>query len=297
MTIIGGFLGAGKTTLLNRLLRGNKGVRYTVLVNDFGQLNIDERLIEKHNGDTIALANGCICCNIGDGLMMTFLTMLKSEPLPEHIVIEASGVADPAKIVQIARAAHVLREDATIILVDGEQILTQLEDQYIQSTAVHQIKSADVILLNKTDLIDEAQCIAVLEKLNEISPQTTIIRSMQANVPMDALFGHTNVADVSHTHDHSHDEVFHAMTFEGEVAFDKESLDDALKAMPHSVLRSKGSVQLTDGHFYTLQKVGPRHELIKNEAAAKTQLVFLYCGPINLEQDITDILHKAQTKF
>src|SRR5260370_27798592 len=94
-TVSGGFLGAGKTTLLNRLLRGATGRRFAVLVNDFGALDIDGRLVADHGGDTIALANGCLCCTIGDSLVTTLLSLLEHPERFDHIVVEASGVADP----------------------------------------------------------------------------------------------------------------------------------------------------------------------------------------------------------
>src|SRR5258708_24937025 len=95
-TVIGGFLGAGKTTLLNRLLRGATGRRFAVLVNDFGALDIDGRLVADHDGDTIALANGCLCCTIGDSLVTTILSLLERPERFDHIVVEVTGGAGPA---------------------------------------------------------------------------------------------------------------------------------------------------------------------------------------------------------
>ena len=104
-TVIGGFLGAGKTTLLNRLLRGATGRRFAVMVNDFGALDIDGRLVAEHAGETIALANGCLCCTIGDSLVTTLLALLERSERFDHIVVEASGVADPGRIADLATRA------------------------------------------------------------------------------------------------------------------------------------------------------------------------------------------------
>jgi hypothetical protein len=98
VTIIGGYLGAGKTTLINALLAADHGRRLAVLVNDFGAVNIDVELIERHDGETISLTNGCICCSIADSLGESLDQVLALEPRPDQIVIEASGVADPAAI-------------------------------------------------------------------------------------------------------------------------------------------------------------------------------------------------------
>src|SRR4051812_41004512 len=100
-TVIGGFLGAGKTTLLNCLLAGTTGRRFAVLVNDFGTIDIDGRLIAAHRGDTISLANGCVCCTIGDSLVETVMRLLEGARRFDHIVVEASGVADPGRIADL----------------------------------------------------------------------------------------------------------------------------------------------------------------------------------------------------
>jgi len=102
-TVIGGYLGAGKTTLLNHILRNNDGRRFALLVNDFGSINIDAALIKNQDGETINLANGCICCTLAAGFASAIYTILERDPLPDHIIVEASGVADPHKVAQYGR--------------------------------------------------------------------------------------------------------------------------------------------------------------------------------------------------
>src|SRR5476649_1880617 len=121
-TVIGGFLGAGKTTLLNRLLRGATGRRFAVLVNDFGALDIDGRLVAAHGGDTLALANGCLCCTIGDSLVTTLLALLERPGRFDHIVVEASGVADPGRIADIAVLEPRLVRDGVIVVADAGSV-------------------------------------------------------------------------------------------------------------------------------------------------------------------------------
>ncbi len=103
VTIIGGYLGAGKTTLLNSLLSGAHGVKLAVIVNDFGSINIDAALVANRDGETISLTNGCVCCSIGDNLALTLHDLAEQANGPEHVVIEASGVADPSKIARFGR--------------------------------------------------------------------------------------------------------------------------------------------------------------------------------------------------
>src|SRR5260370_32432312 len=120
--VSGGFLGAGKTTLLNRLLRGATGRRFAVMVNDFGALDIDGRLVADHSGDTIALANGCLCCTIGDSLVTTLLALLERPQRFDHIVVEASGVSDPGRIADLAVLEPRLARDRVIVLVASAQV-------------------------------------------------------------------------------------------------------------------------------------------------------------------------------
>src|SRR4029077_18189906 len=127
--VIGGFLGAGKTTLLNRLLRGSTGRRFAVLVNDFGTLDIDGSLVADHGGDTIALANGCLCCTIGDSLVTTLLALLDPPELFDDIVVEASGVADPGRVADLATLETRLARDGVIVVVDAALVRARGADR------------------------------------------------------------------------------------------------------------------------------------------------------------------------
>jgi len=158
LTVIGGFLGAGKTTLINHILneaaKTGGGVRYAVLVNDFGDLAIDESLIEKHDGTTIALANGCICCTIGTDLFETVMDLMDREMPPEHLIIEASGVADPRPIAELGSLNPHLSRDLTLVVIDAEQIRAQWNDERLRDTVERQIQAANLLVLNKTETLD-----------------------------------------------------------------------------------------------------------------------------------------------
>ena len=120
VSVLGGYLGAGKTTLLNHLL-ATADSRVAVLVNDFGDINIDEALIESSNGDTLALSNGCICCSLIDGFTGALATIRELDPRPERLLIEASGVADPATVAAWGHSPG-FSLDATVVVVDSETI-------------------------------------------------------------------------------------------------------------------------------------------------------------------------------
>jgi G3E family GTPase len=185
-TVIGGFLGAGKTTLLNRLLRGATGRRFAVLVNDFGALDIDGRLVADHGGDTIALANGCLCCTIGDSLVTTLLSLLERPERFDHIVVEASGVADPGRIADLAVLEPRLARDGVIVVVDAAHVRERAADRRVGDTVTRQLGAADLIVLNKVDL---AHDLAVLHGWLSTHSAAPVLEARHADMPLDLLFG------------------------------------------------------------------------------------------------------------
>ena len=139
VTIIGGYLGAGKTTLLNRLLADVHGMRLAVLVNDFGAVNIDAALIANRDGETISLTNGCVCCSIGDNLGIALYDLAERRDGPEHIVVEASGVADPARIAHYAGCHPRLDLDGIVVVVDAETVQARADDKYVGDVVRQQL--------------------------------------------------------------------------------------------------------------------------------------------------------------
>src|SRR5690606_15450359 len=152
LIVLGGFLGAGKTTLLNHMLSEAGGRRIAVMVNDFGPINVDAALIAEHDGETISLTNGCICCSIGSGLDAALMQVLERQPAPELIVIEASGVSDPGRIAQVGMSDPMLQLEAIVVMVDADQATEQLDDPLLADTIARQIDAAGLLVLNKTDL-------------------------------------------------------------------------------------------------------------------------------------------------
>lgn len=185
-TVIGGFLGAGKTTLLNRLLSGAKGRRFAVLVNDFGSIDIDGRLIAEHGGDTIALANGCVCCTIGDSLIETLLALLDRPERFDHIVVEASGVADPSRIADLGVLDERLVRDGVVVVVDAADVRARAAERRMGDTVVRQLGAADLIVLNKVDLADDLPAIHSWLSTHSAAP---VLDARQCEVPIELLFG------------------------------------------------------------------------------------------------------------
>ena len=157
VTIIGGYLGAGKTTLVNHLLRNADGKRLAVLVNEFGELPIDEDLIEAQDDTMISIAGGCVCCSYGNDLTLAMMDLAKLQPRPDHVLLEASGVALPGAIAASISLLQGFQIDGVVVLADAETIRQQAEDTYVGDTIERQLHDADLVVLSKADLVDEAQ--------------------------------------------------------------------------------------------------------------------------------------------
>ncbi len=183
LTVIGGFLGAGKTTLLQHWLRTAGGRRLAVLVNDFGALNVDAALIAASGADTIALSNGCVCCQIGDDLSAALMRVLDSADRFDAIVVEASGVSDPWRIAQIGLADPALALGGVIVLADASALPAQAADPLLADTLQRQLDSADLIVLNKSDLVDAAELQRVGEWLDAHAGAVPRLQTQQAAVP------------------------------------------------------------------------------------------------------------------
>lgn len=281
-TVLSGFLGAGKTTLLNRILQGDHGKRIAVLVNDFGEINIDAQLVVGVEGETVSLQNGCICCSIRDDLLSEMLRLSERDPAPEHIVIEASGVSDPVAVANTLMSAQMMGRlvlDAIIIVVDAEQ-LTSLSgpDQVL---AIDQIGVADIVVLNKIDLVDEQQREKVKrEFIRQIVPDARIFETSYADVPLELLLGiglfeptrllERDARDVHvhgesteqhhHEHEHDHSLIFSTWNWRSFSPVRLKKLERAVNQLPTAIYRAKGVFQVADdpSRRAVLQVVGRR---------------------------------------
>jgi G3E family GTPase len=269
VTVIGGFLGAGKTTLVNHVLRSNLPIRFAVLVNDFGEINIDADLIARHDGDTINLANGCVCCSIGDSLISTLLNLTSREDRPDHIVIEASGVADPLRIAEIAMVDPAsFHLEAVVTLADADNVRRHAADRYVGDLVYDQIASADLLVLNKIDLVDETTRAEVRGWLDEQRGSIPVIETVDAEAVADLLFGvlpsHRNqrgsgfrAIEVRQ----DHDALFESVNFQSTRPVTRSALNRFGQTLPDSVLRAKGIGVLADGGHVAFHRAGRRWSL------------------------------------
>jgi G3E family GTPase len=277
VTLIGGYLGAGKTTLVNHILRNADGRRIAVLVNEFGDLPIDDDLIEARDDDLIAIAGGCICCSFGSDLVAALMTIKSRTPAIEHIVIETSGVALPGAVVQATALLPNVSIDGVIVLADAETIADRARDRYMGDTILRQLADADLIVLNKVDLVTAGQTASLTSWLGTEAPRARVLAVQNAQIPIELALGlHTDrlgARGSARPHDTSRYETFVAEHGAiGDIGqFCARLSDPAL-----GVLRAKGFVHDSAGRLHSLHVVGPRVSATPetgNERA--TRLVFI----------------------
>jgi G3E family GTPase len=265
LTVIGGFLGAGKTTLLNQILRDAGGRRLAVLVNDFGAINIDAELVESREGQMVSLKNGCICCGVsGDFIGELALLRDRLDP-PEHVVVEASGVADPGQIVVLGDLPG-YRKDAAVVVADAETVRARAADEATRHQVVGQLRAADLLVLNKTDLVEPGELAQTRAWLRElIGPSTAIVETAFGAVPIDIVLGvHGGAAGHEHAaHDHHHHPEFESWSWSGEEPVSGAGLVVLLEGLPDGIVRAKGLLHLREdpANRYVLQVVGKRFSI------------------------------------
>jgi G3E family GTPase len=192
LTVLTGFLGAGKTTLLNRILTANHGMRIGVLVNDFGSISIDADLVVGVQDNMVSLANGCVCCEIRDDLVASLGELVARDETVELIVLEASGVADPAGIFATfsdSGLQNQVRLDAIVCVLDGEQVFAFPEYPALMDLKLHQVGFADMVIVNKTDLAGPVQLARVRSWLDDHFSRLRIVEASHCDVPFAVLFG------------------------------------------------------------------------------------------------------------
>ncbi len=225
VTIISGFLGSGKTTLLNYILKNQVGIKTAVLVNEFGEIGIDNDLIIEGSEDMIELNNGCICCSINGELLNTVSKVLERAEKLDYLIVETTGLADPLPVAMTFAAGDLrekVRLDSIITVIDGENFDFEINNT---SVAYSQILYGDILLLNKCDLVNEEQLNKVEKFINKIKKEPRILRSTNSEVGLQTIMSvglfetdtfkfdkdKENVEDNSHDHSsHSHDHSSHS---------------------------------------------------------------------------------------
>lgn len=276
LSVIGGYLGAGKTTLLNHLLRNSEGRRYAVLVNDFGSINIDAALIESQDDSVIKLDNGCVCCSLVNGLAETLHRIRQMEPWPEHVIVEASGVADPVRISHHAYVAP-YRPEAVLVVADAETLRQKGGDRFVGDSVLRQLRGADLVVLNKTDLMSAEQLQEVRQWLQEKAPGGRVVETEYGRISSSLLHGHEARPNLEGDGSHAD---YASWSVRWPEALEEATFRTAVEGWPETVLRAKGFVFLkTDAERrYLFQKVGRRWTLEPDQpwaALPQTELVLI----------------------
>ncbi len=258
-TILTGFLGAGKTTLLNHLLSNSTHERIAVIVNEYGEIGIDGKLVLETQDEIIELNNGCICCTVRTDLITAIGGLLDSGRQIDRILVETSGLADPAPVIQSFMLDEVLAKhlalDAIVTVVDARHVGEQLS----MEEAKEQISFADVLLLNKVDLEAEAELRETEKKLREFNPLAKIIRTRSCAVDRAAVldigaFDLANILsidpDILADHEHEHDQSIGCVAIREPGALDPAALNTWLnqlvQATGKDLFRMKGVLNFQD---------------------------------------------------
>jgi G3E family GTPase len=312
LTIIGGFLGSGKTSLVNHILYHSDGRRVAVLVNDFGSINMDAKLIVAVEGETISLANGCVCCTIRDDLLREVIKLLERDPLPDHIVIETSGVSRPVAVAEtfLSPAAQGLVDVHNMIsLIDAD--LTVDPDAGYGDLALDQITTADIVVINKTDLVALRQLAQLRARIETIAPRARIWETTYGIVPLELIFDdHLSAAmdelrhRASHRHAPTHHEHgaegrFEAWSYHGDVPWSFKALEQAMTSLPQGIYRAKGIVRLdlATGDYGIFHLTGRRSWLRlcePGDSEVTTELIFIGERNATTNEEIRHHLEQAQ---
>lgn len=294
VTIITGYLGSGKTTLVNHILTNNKKKKIAVLVNEFGEIGIDNELIVKTKEDIIELSNGCICCQVRGDIINMILKIIKSHKNLDALIIETSGLANPTPVAQtffLKELQQLTELDAIVTVVDADHFEQNLK----KSNGEDQIKAADIILLNKKDTVSEKKREHIKKQIELLAPHARIHETMQSKIPLQLILnvGQFDLKRFVDKHgnwkkeDHEHDEFGNHIDEDGVISFmfkTKKPLDITkfqlfAQQLPENIFRSKGIIW-----FYGLenkaiyQQVGRRIDVKTAEKwkqNRQTKIVFI----------------------
>ena len=204
ITLLCGYLGAGKTTLLNRVLTNQKGYKVAVIVNDIGEVNVDERLISKEANITdtnsiVPLTNGCICCTLKSDMVQGIENLMKTGKY-DYILIEASGVCEPMPIAQAIETIEIGKLDNVVGVVDAARLVDEfdegksllkegIDEEDIESLLIQQIEFCSTLIVNKRDLVTDEQMKMVRAVINKIQPEVKVIETTRCEVPVEDIIG------------------------------------------------------------------------------------------------------------
>jgi G3E family GTPase len=294
VTVLTGYLGAGKTTLLNRILTHEHGKKVAVIINEFGEVGIDNQLVIDADEEIFEMNNGCICCTVRGDLIRIIGNLMKRRNKFDHLVIETTGLADPAPVIQTFFMDEDVRSqaslDAVVTVVDAKHI----QQHWDADEAVEQLAFADVILLNKTDLVTPEELDALEQRIRSMNAMAKIYRTQDAQVEMDSILG-VGAFDLSRALEidpnflgedaHEHDETVGSVAIAESGALNFEWLNtwisELLRNQGPDIFRMKGILNIEgENNRFVFQGVhmlfdGRADRPWKPNEARKNELVFI----------------------
>ncbi|MEZ2237252.1 GTP-binding protein [Microcoleus sp.] len=294
VTVLTGYLGAGKTTLLNRILTHEHGKKVAVIVNEFGEVGIDNQLIIDADEEIFEMNNGCICCTVRGDLIRIIGNLMKRRDKFDHLVIETTGLADPAPVIQTFFVDEDMRDklllDAVVTVVDAKHIWQHWDSDEAQE----QIAFADVILLNKTDLVTPAELAELETRIRSMNAMAKIHRTRNAEIEMSALLG-VKAFDLNRAleiepdflgeHEHEHDDTVTSIAIQESGAVDGNKFSDwisqLLQTKGPDIFRTKGILNIAgENRRFVFQGVhmlfdGRPDRPWKANETPKNELVFI----------------------
>lgn len=305
VTIITGFLGSGKTTLLNHILDNKEGLKVAVLVNEFGDINIDSQLLVSIDEDMVELSNGCICCTINDSLIETVYQVLEKEIPVDYLIIETTGLADPLPIILTFLATelkYLTRLDSIITLVDSE---TFTADHFDSNIALSQIRYGDVVILNKIDRVSGKKLDDLEKFIRREKEGIRLIKSSYGQVPLGLLLDlgltkeelyKVQLRDFQKNRpsfsNNQSPEDFNFVSFVSDKPFNLDKFEPFLtQKMPINVFRAKGILWFQQSDLkHIFQLSGLRYDLqaVEWDTSPQNQLVFIGRN-LNKEEILTQL--------
>jgi G3E family GTPase len=290
ITLVTGPLGSGKTTLLRHVL-ATRPAKIAIVMNEFGEIAIDTKVIEGKTVRIAELGGGCVCCSLL-GEFEAAVTEIIRKVAPEIIVVETTGLAEPeALLFNIQETLPQCRLDGVVSVIDADMLVRFPE---LGHTTRLQIEGADILLLNKIDLVDAKQIEPLETKLREINSTAAIVRTVRGQIDPELLFGiGQSRKKTAAPPQHEHQPEFESFTFSSDNVFSRDCFERFVDALLSSVIRAKGFVRFPDG-AQLFNFVAGRWELEPFEAG-ETQLVFIGKGVGAQKSAIVDALKKCES--